>query len=181
MTIPVKDGTITAKFHESRPLSSPGKHIHGALDVAGGDGMVRSPCEGVAQVFVFVRPKDGSWAVKEKTQIDAIPVKDYWYDVYGGIIVVIENRTGVMHVMTHFWSRVLQERFGQFEIVESNAATRWPCFAMIGEKFKVSEGQALAPMGNAGFSTGAHVHWEVHHAAVVEPHADRINPERYIR
>jgi hypothetical protein len=181
MNIPVKNGTVTTGFHEPRPLSNPGSHKHGALDVSGGDGMVCSPCEGVATPYMFIRSKDGSWAAKEKIEIDSIPVKDYWYDVYGGLIVIIENKTGVMHVMAHFWAKVLQERFGEFKLIESSAATRWPSFALVGESFKVSAGQALASMGNAGFSTGAHVHWEVHHAAVVESHADRINPERYIK
>lgn len=181
MIIPIKGGKVTTGFDEPRPLSNPGLHVHGALDVAGGDGMVRSPCEGVATTYMFIRTKDGSWAKNEKSEIENIPVKDYWYDIYGGLIVIIEAKTGVMHVMTHFWSKVLQERFGEMRLIESSADGRWPSFALVGENFKVSEGQALASIGNAGFSTGAHVHWEVHHAAVIEPYKDRIRPERYIK
>jgi hypothetical protein len=181
MNIPVKGGKITADFRDPRPLSNPGQHVHGALDIAGGDGIVRSPCEGVARAYVFIRSKDSSWAKQDKPQIEAIQLRDYWYDIYGGLIVIMEAKTGRMHVMTHFWSKALQERFGQFEVIESSANGRWPSFALVGEEFKVAEGQALAPIGNAGFSTGPHLHWEVHPAGIVERHADRIDPMRYVK
>ena len=91
MILPIQDGVITAEFYDPRPVSNPGAHVHGSVDISRGDGLVRSPVDGIARAYVIIRPKDWNWPKNEKPIISQIVVKEYWYDVYGGIITIEEN------------------------------------------------------------------------------------------
>jgi len=194
--IPVRGGTITTPFDEMRPLSVPPErrtHIHGALDIAGGDMIVISPVEGEAQGFVIFRGiepgnKIRAWGVGEKPDILALPWREYYQDIYGGIITIIERGTKRLHILAHFWpSKIINhdpEFGGPFHSIyylEEKAKTRWPSHILMTDPVYVKKGERLAPVGNAGFSTGPHVHWEVHHQADrLDRYADRINPKEYL-
>lgn len=178
MLIPIHNGRVTAGFSDPRPLSNPGAHVHGAIDVAGGTGLVVAPCSGKLQAYVFLRQKDG-WARDEKTEILALPPRDYWYDTYGGIIA-IEDLRGEYHLLCHFYASKLQARFGTFTLVESKGEGRQPPIALLSKEVYIKKGEPLVHIGNAGFSTAAHLHWEVHHTRDLEPYAARIDPMRRI-
>jgi murein DD-endopeptidase MepM/ murein hydrolase activator NlpD len=48
----------------------------------------------------------------------------------------------------------------------------------MGTPFAIKEGAPLCPVGNAGFSTGPHVHWEIHPSSeVLSSYTDRLDPE----
>lgn len=194
--IPIKRGVITAEYDEPRPLSVPPErrtHIHGALDIARGDGVVISPVAGIAQAWVIFRgvePKTEGrkWNDGEKPDIEALPWRNYWFEIYGGFITIIEHNTKRLHILCHFWpSRILNHDpafngpWQSLYYLEEHAVTRWPSHILFTPPVHVAEGQRLAPVGNAGQSTGAHVHWEVHHKADrLDNYAERINPGIYL-
>lgn len=196
---PVKNGRITASFNEMRPLTAPPSkrwHIHGALDIAGGDGIIRAPVGGIAQGVVIFRGVDpqkglGSWGgenLKEKREILAFPWRDYWYDTYGGFVVLYESSKR-MHLLCHIWaSKLLNPEappsmfpFRYAYYLEEVEDTRWACHMMFTETTQVKEGQPLARIGSAGYSTGPHVHWEIHKSwKQLDPYGARIDPKEYI-
>lgn len=180
MTLPIRGGRITSTFDEPRPLEGPKTHVHGAVDITDGDWVVRSPVYGEARGYVFLRQKGSGWADKEKPELLALPFRNYFYDVYGGLIVIVED-SGRMHIMTHFYAAQLQTWLGEMILVESNAESRWPSVALISKPLEVARGQQLSRIGNAGYSTGPHVHWEIHSTPdKIDDYADRIRPSAYV-
>jgi hypothetical protein len=191
---PVRGGVITTPFNERRPLSVPlaqRTHIHGALDLAGGDGIIRAPAEGIAQGAAIFRTPSGAWGAAgqaEKSEILEFPWRDYFYDVFGGIVVLYEP-SGRMHLLCHIWaSQILnhQPHPAQFPFryayyIEERESTRWPCHMMLTEEVEVREGQPLARVGNAGYSTGPQLHWEINHTRnKIDDYHLRIHPETYL-
>ena len=192
----IQGGIITAGFDELRPLSVPmdrRDHVHGALDISGGDGIVLSPVDGEAQGFVIFRGVEPSvqirnWGQDEKPDILSLPWREYWQDIFGAIIVIIERGTSRLHILAHFWpSKVLNhdpEFGGPFHSIyylEERSKTGWPSHILMTDEVYVKQGQRLAPLGNAGYTTGPHVHWEIHHQAdMLDDYAKRINPQEYL-
>lgn len=195
----LRGGRITTPFDEPRPLSVPPaqrNHVHGALDLAEGDGIIRAPVSGQAQGVVIFRGVEpvkgiGAWGAKgleEKSEILEFPWREYWYDIYGGFVVLYEPN-GRMHLLCHVWpTRLLNPQPGPARYpfrfayyIEEAELTRWPCHILLTEPTEVLAGQPLAPIGNAGYSTGKHVHWEIHHQAThLDDYPLRINPETYL-
>ena len=172
---------MTASFDQLRPLHDPGAWIHGAIDIAGGDGMVCAPVDGMVRAFAFVRPElRYDWERNEKKVILQEPCSRYFYDTYGGLIV-LEATTGEYHIMTHFYINQLQDAFGTLTITEQRADARFPAFMLRSATQYVDAGTPLCRMGNAGYSTGAHVHWEIHPTKSIYPHRNRIDPAKYIK
>lgn len=172
-------GRVTAGFYDLRPLSNPGEHVHGAVDIAqgwGGSPTVHSPVDGKLIARVIRRLQHGSWSKNEKAAIREDPVHNYFEDIYGGLLT-IEEENGRYHIMTHFYPSQLHKRFGLTEYIETVDDSRWPTHMWFSKEIKVVKGEPLLPIGNAGFSTGPHLHWEIHHSRVLEPYADRLNPE----
>lgn len=181
MTLPVKGGRITASFDQPRPLSDPGKWIHGAIDIAGGDGIVRCPVDGIVRALVFIRPDlRFEWPRHEKKSIQQEPCNRYFYDTYGGMIV-IEAIDKKYHILSHFYISQLQDAFGQLLITEQQADARFPAFMLSSATRYMDAGTPLCRMGNAGYSTGAHLHWEIHPTKSIYPHRNRVDPTEYIK
>lgn len=181
MKLPLCGGRITAGFDQPRPLfradgsmTSAAERAgqHGAVDLAGGDGLLRALDDGIVIAYVLLHDsKDNRWTAwqdpfwKEKDEIRTSPWP-YFYSSHGGLIV-LQTKTHT-HLFTHFWARELQDRFGKFELHEtSKYPERFPAFMMRSEPQAVGKGQVLAKIGNAGFSTADHIHWEVHHKDVL--------------
>jgi hypothetical protein len=184
MKIPVDGGRITAGFDDPRPLSNPGQHVHGALDIAGGDFNIRSPCDGIARAFAFFRSPGEGWSRDaENPAISSIPFRDYWQDIYGGMVTIVEAKTGRLHIMTHLWPSKLTV-YGPFRSIsymETAAKTRFPAHMIMTEKAEVKRGDQVGRIGSAGYSTGPHLHWEVHNLSFrLDAHAARVRPEEYI-
>jgi len=180
MLVPVQNGIITSEFYDPRPISNPGAHIHGAIDITYEDTkMVYSPVKGIATMFMVHRPKDWVWPKFEKEEITEIPIHDYWYDVYGGV-VAIEEPNGRYHILTHFYGKTLFEKYGIDKYIESIEISRWCGIILQSKSFRVSRGDELVKMGNAGFSSGLHVHWEIHPTNKLVTYSKRINPHEYL-
>lgn len=193
----LRGGSITTPFDEMRPLSLPLDqrwHVHGAIDLAGGDGIIRAPTEGETRGFLIVRgvdPKSGprAWGPKsrEKKEVYDLPWREYWEDIYGAFFVLIEKKTGRLHIMTHVYpTMILNRQVSPLHYpcvydgyIEERSDSRYPCRIFKTTKVVVREGQPLSKVGNAGFSSGAHVHWEVHHQHTrLDDYAERIDPSK---
>lgn len=183
MILPIPSGRITAPFSQPRPLGAAPTHVHGAIDVAPTSihGVV-APVSGRAQFLQFLRPNITTFfPADDKDIILRHPTHNYFYDLYGGICTIIDKHTGYLHVLTHFWASALWSRSVPV-YTESRVEGRFPCVALIGTPFVVKEGAPLCPVGNAGFSTGPHVHWEIHPSSeVLSPYADRLDPEALLK
>ena len=190
----IRGGIITTGFDEKRPLNLPPEkrwHVHGAYDVAGGDGLARSPVDGVAQGFVIFRAPGGAWAAQEKNLITEIPWKNYFQDIYGAVIAIVEHKSQRLHLLCHFWPEEILDgsakstvHFKYQDYIETAAFGQWPAHLMRTAKVEVEAGDILAPIGAAGQvsgPTGLHVHWEIHHSAKkLDDYAARISPKEYL-
>jgi hypothetical protein len=179
LKLPILGGQVTTDFYEMRPLSGPKTHVHGAIDIAGGDKIFRSPIAGQMQAVAFIQQdRPIAWADRDKPLIMTQPARHYWYHIYGGIIQ-IKDEAGRTHLFTHFWLQQLRSLF-HLDVLESSIDSRFAPVMLYSERRKVTKGEQLCPIGSAGVSTGPHIHWEVHPDGHIMPHASRINPEKYI-
>lgn len=186
MTNPVPNSLITAPFTQPRPFGGPYTHIHAALDLsAPGAPLIVAPVSGLLTAYQFIRPKGGTWAAHdEKPEILHSPPHNYFYDIYGGLLT-IEEPQGRYHILAHFWGSALHSPY-HLHYVESvytppKLAPSFPCIAFISDPIHVNEGEPLIRMGNAGYSSGPHVHWEIHPSRNLVPHSDRIDPTPFIK
>lgn len=177
----------TASFDQMRPLSVPEEHrthIHGAWDYVSTDPTIVAPENGIVYYVASIR-NTVNRSLKE-ISMEKCPFVfqgNYFYDVYGGIVILISAGRERTHIMTHSYRNQLFEQTGMLpNVQESRKDERFP--VCIEHTFRypktVKEGDAICRIGNAGFSTGPHVHHEVHPGTTWVPHADRINWEEVL-
>lgn len=190
MTLPVK-GRVSAGFDQPRPLTQDRKtHIHGAWDIAARIGTpIYAPESGTLTYFVFIRPSSDRRNIAVLANKANCPFEFgdhyYWADIYGSVILVQSNNH--THVMTHSYQNQLQNRgLGAtvaWGYVEEDDDHRFPTRGLhtFGSPIKVDEGAQVGYVGNSGFSTGPHVHWEIHRRHTWNPWGTRINPAHIFR
>ena len=183
-------GKITSGFIEPRPLSNPGKHKHGAIDIRAFTGsIIKAPESGTVFAYIGIRYQEATYWPK-MPMIHGKPFHwcNYFYDMYGGILVLqahdgnprMVTRT---HIMAHcygnqiFNDSILAD-FPQHWI-EEKEDKRFPIHGHYSDPIVICEGDPIGFVGNAGYSTGSHLHWEIHHGYKWEKHEDRVNPEDY--
>jgi hypothetical protein len=188
MTFPVPGGVITARYDQLRPLHAEVKtHIHGAIDIAADTGTeILAPETGMVYYFAAFRP-DRSRTMDE-LELDDQPfdfgAQPYFYDIYGAITVLV-GRSGITHLFCHsFLNQLFNDppQRVQWRYKESPKLERWPLTAFFttnGHGRHAYEGREIAAVGNAGYSTGPHVHYEMHHGRFWQPHNKRPNPADY--
>lgn len=192
-------GTLTSNFHEIRPLSLQRKikeghsltkiekgvlHIHGAVDIANVIGsLMLAPEDGRVFSFMTTRSRTNEfWKEGEGPKIlgKTFPYKNYFYDLYGGLTVLLGN-SGRVYLFCHIFGNHL---FNKNPITlnfdkpycESKAKSRFPLMAFYSKPVFIKEGCPISKMGDAGYSTGPHVHLEVHPSYRLYKYSERIDP-----
>jgi hypothetical protein len=184
----IVDGDITARFDQPRPISKPvaeRTHVHGAIDIAAPIGTpIVAPERGMVFAWIAQRHADGMyWPGLPFVHGDAFPWANYFYDMYGGCLVlrVYEGAEVVRtHIMSHCYGKQLS-KLGLAYWVEEKDDARFPIHAIYSDLMEVAEGQQICAVGNAGYSTGPHVHWEIHPGNRWYTWSERINPEEAIK
>lgn len=169
---------ITSDFKERRPLNADFKtHIHGAVDVKGciGDIFV-SPEPG--DIMYMMNLRDSKQAGKEwpDTKMRKYPFVNYFYDMYGGV-VLLKGISGKMHVFCHIYKNQMDRFVKKWNFEEEKLDRRFPFMSFFSDQKFVDAGADIGYFGNAGYSTGCHVHYEIHKKQTWTPHKNRINPE----
>jgi len=190
MIVPVA-GKLTSNFYEPRPLSNPGKHPHGAVDISAAIGTpIYAPESGTVFCYTGIRKEEKTYWPNPIPKVHGkpFPFRNYFYDMYGGIIVLQAHngnpeKVTRTHIIAHsYGSQIFNKSiFNEYRShwVEETEDERFPFHAMYTEYIIATEGTLIGFVGNAGYSTGAHVHWEIHHGFQWEEHKNRVNPERY--
>jgi hypothetical protein len=185
MMVPVL-GPVTAGFYQERPLTAKVKtHNHGAWDIAAPVGApIAAPEAGYLYYCAFFRPPNSPKRIDVVAKKIIMPFDFrshyYWADIYGPMIIL--QSTTLTWVITHSYMNQLYNRgIGasmRWDYVEEDDDGRWPICAWhtFGNKLRVDEGERIGYVGNAGFSTGPHIHMEVHKGKSWNNWKDRIDP-----
>jgi len=170
---------ITAGFHEPRPMSNPGEHPHGAIDIATPVGStILAPEHGKLIMYFARRPKDGLYW--KPNEMGHFPYRNYFYDMYGGLLI-LKGESGLTHVFTHIYmSQMHNKEKHDWAYIEEKADERFAIFCMLAGEIEVFEGAKIGVTGNSGYSTGDHCHYELHKGFVRQAHADRPNPQEIL-
>ena len=179
-------GRITTTFAEPRPLSKPPElrnHCHGAIDIAAPVGTpIHCPETGTVWAWCAFRDKfDTLWPEMPEPNDYANPWCNYFYDTFGTILLVHSQDGKRTHIIAHsFCNQIFNKGiFKRTEYIEEKGDTRFPLHALYTPQQQFPEGALVGYVGNAGYSTGAHCHWEIHHGVQWNIWENRINPERW--
>lgn len=179
MIFPVqKSYKITAPFNEMRPIENPTKHIHGAIDIAVPIGTkIQAPEDGLIY-YHFNYSKNNKarniyWY--DKTWY---AFSNYFYSIFGGLII-LEGISGYTHVFAHIEGKTINdmlnnERRQRKYYEDANGFA----FINLEDPNLVIAMDVIGFSGNAGKSTGPHIHYEIHEHRKWIPHKDRPNPEK---
>lgn len=184
-------GTVTANFKQERPLkgrTEENAHIHGAVDIAAPIGRrIIAPEGGFLRVWLARRtPEGGYWPEAiypfhiggGQSRNAYFPFQNYFYDMYGGIIVL--RNTTRTHVICHSYGDQLFDKgvFRETNIhwYEEKRKARFPMIAIYSSEIEVQAGETIGFVGDAGYSTGPHIHWEIHNGYRWQEHENRIDP-----
>lgn len=185
MRIPVQ-GRVSAGFNQPRPLTAKVKtHNHGAWDIAAPAGTkIYAPEAGSLYFCGFYRPPGSTKIIDVVTKRIPMPFgfngHNYWADIYGPLIIL--QSTKFTWVITHsYFSQLYNLGVGatmRWDYAEEQDDERWPVcvWHTFLHDLKVEEGDLIGRVGNAGWSTGPHIHMEVHEGRTWNRWEDRIDP-----
>lgn len=176
-------GFVSTDFTDPRPISNPGEHIHGAIDIAAPESEeIHAPEAGTVMAWCAYRIKPGTyWPDMPLLNGNALPYCNYFYDTYGGCLILRSDDRQRTHIITHSYANQLFNKglLQNAYTYEEKADIRFPFHAVYTGWHDVRVGAQIGFVGNAGYSTGPHIHWEIHHGWKWERWEERINPEHW--
>jgi len=181
---------ISARWDELRPLSAPVEernHVHGAIDIAAPVGTsILAPEDGSVFYYRALRPNDREVWDDEVLGPRGLrfPFKNYFYDTFGAI-AILEGDSGLVHLFAHSYFRQHFSRFpaAAWTYQEQIETSRFviECMHTFTMPRRVYAGREIARSGNAGYSSGPHIHWEIHKKpGELNPFGERPDPESFI-
>lgn len=185
MIFPVKrNWKLTAPWEEKRPLNAPEKtHVHGAIDIGVPVGTnIIAPEDGWVWYHFQIRKQDKGYQNLQWIE-DGVPYafRNYFYDVFGGLICMEGDVTALTHVFAHIY---INQLFNKpwickedyvFDEVETDNIFSFN-FHTKSHLRKVLAGDKIGESGNAGFSMGPHIHYEIHNGREWTKHENRPDP-----
>jgi len=186
MTFPIQGVyRISAGFSELRPLSKPPEdrdHPHGGVDLAVVEGTpIYAPERGEVEWHAqFRRGRAYHDVYRPYEGGPKYAFRNYFYETFGGLCVLY-GFSGRTHVFAHIEATTIFNRFhatraGNFYTEDRNGDTSFHLFVNWRDLVDVKEGDMICTSGNAGYSTGPHIHYEIHKLKDWIPHRERIDP-----
>ena len=185
MTFPVKiDYKISTGFDEMRPLSLPVEkrtHPHGAIDIAVPIGTdIIAPENGEVHWQIQFRRGDSYHNVYWPYTEQPYAFRNYFYETFGGLCILY-GESGKTHVFAHIRAEDILmlyrgTRADNYYTEDIDGPDAFHLFVNWNSLVKMREGDTICYSGNSGFSTGPHIHYEIHQGRDFTPHADRTNP-----
>lgn len=184
MIFPLKDKwRLTSDFDEMRPYGTVRKtHKHGAWDLAVPISTpIYAPEVGILHYFFQVRTgnikhhniywADGRWYA----------FSNYFYDSYGAL-AVLETHDHLTFVFAHIYAKniiaMTEEQMICLTVDELKTVDGMIlAFHNRDKPLGIDKGDIIAYSGNAGYSTGPHIHMELHKGRSWIPHRDRPDPK----
>lgn len=168
---------ITAGFDDPRPMSSPGKHKHGAIDIGTAEGsQIVAPEKGELFYYFGTRPHDSMYW--PQGEMKGFPYRNYFYDMYGALLI-LKGQSGITHIFTHIYmNQIFNKENCEWAYYEEKLSARFPLFCFKSNEVIVYEGAKIGVTGNSGYSTAPHCHYELHKGFIWQDWADRPNPEK---
>jgi hypothetical protein len=158
-------------------------HPHGAIDIAAPvNTPIYAPEKGLLYYFKAVRHNTSdSWREVDWRDGEQFPFQNYFYDLYGSVILIVGTVSGYFHVICHSWWNQLYGKIPKLrELIEYQEENRVERFSIeayhnLSNAIIKEEGDLIGYVGNAGYSTGPHVHYEIHDNKY-QKHNDRVDP-----
>jgi hypothetical protein len=172
--------TVSAPWEQPRPLGSKNPtHVHGAIDLAVPTGSeIYAPESGLLYYHWQVRTKPdmtSDWYWDDRRWY---AFSNYFFDVWGGLLI-LEAYTGRTHVFAHIEGDCIFGELGRrASDIEYRDAEGVHFISNLAHPVMTLEGDRIGRSGNAGFSTGPHIHWEIHNKRVWTPHENRVDPAK---
>jgi len=157
--------TLTGKFNDKRDNKS---GFHGAWDLAAPKGtIIYAPEEGYMIFHKIWRHPNNVTADQYWGEGGWYFLSNYYQDIFGCIIVVL-GISGLTHVFCHIeeddFYDLLQHKGNLYSVKGKrfDYKTYVKSVLNLSDPKGVVEGETVGFVGNEGYSTGPHIHYEIH-------------------